>query len=146
MKCPRCESALIVVEYNDVELDWCPKCEGLWFDSGEMELVAAQMGNPSASASLARPAITAEKKLKCPECGKTMEKRLLGDFAPVVADVCPRCNGLWLDHGELEQVVSGQPEPAQDSSPIVEHLRGTFCAGPSSHAKTPDVGPGDARK
>lgn len=145
MRCPRCNSVLIVVEYHDIELDWCPQCEGLWFDSGEMELVAAQMRGAGVVTMPWRKAGTNEKKLKCPECRKTMEKRLVGDLSPVVADVCPRCNGLWLDHGELEQIVSQRGDASHASSPIIEHLRGTFSAGPKSHAKTPDV-PGDALK
>ena len=90
MNCPRCKSALIVVEYHDIELDWCPQCEGLWFDSGEMELVSAQMRGAGVVTMPSRKADTNEKKLKCPECRTTMDKRLLGDSSPVVADVCPR--------------------------------------------------------
>ena len=41
MQCPRCKSDLIVVEFDDIELDSCPECGGLWFDRGEMEPDAA---------------------------------------------------------------------------------------------------------
>ncbi|TFH35149.1 MAG: hypothetical protein E4G93_04215 [Dehalococcoidia bacterium] len=146
MKCPRCKSDLIVVEYHDIELDWCPSCEGLWFDSGEMELVAAQMGGCASTTDSTRKAHTDEERLKCPECNKKMDKRLLGDIVPVIADVCPVCDGLWLDRGELEQVVDQQQDPAAAVNPVIEHLRDTFRAAPDNHAKAPEGQSRQARK
>ena len=126
MLCPRCHTDLIVVEYHDIELDYCPACEGLWFDHGEMELVASEMGSPIDGALHRRPADTNEEKLKCPECQKTMDKRLLGTSDPVVTDVCRLCGGLWLDHGELEQVVRQYRDTAD--GPVIKYLRDTFRA------------------
>jgi len=144
MKCPLCKSPLIVVEYHDIELDWCPGCEGLWFDSGEMELVTAQMRGTATVLMPQRKADTSEKRLRCPECNKTMEKRLLGDAQTVIADVCPTCGGLWLDHGELEQIVSAGGA-ARDASPVIDHLRGTFSKV-GGNAPRPEHSTGDARK
>ena len=144
MKCPRCKSLLIVVEFHDIELDWCPACEGLWFDSGEMELVTATMRGTAAALMPQRKADTPEKRLRCPECNKTMEKRLLGDAQPVVADVCPACGGLWLDRGELEQLVSAGGA-ARDASPIINHLRGAF-SNVGANAPDREHNTGEARK
>jgi len=144
MNCPRCKSPLIVVEYHDIELDWCPSCEGLWFDSGEMELVAAQMSGASASPLSWQKADTDEQRLKCPECNRKMEKRSPGGEQPVIADVCRTCGGLWLDRGELEQIVRGAAGP-EAGSPVFTHLRDTFSHQGSSGA-TPDTTAGDARK
>ena len=38
-KCPRCQSPLVEREFQNVKLDACEKCKGVWFDSGELELV-----------------------------------------------------------------------------------------------------------
>ena len=144
MKCPRCKSLLIVVEFQEIELDWCPACEGLWFDSGEMELVTAQMRGNAAVVVPRQKADTAEKRLKCPECNRTMVKRLLGDAEPVVADVCRACGGLWLDHGELEQIV-GIGGAARNASPVIEHLRETFSIL-GGNALSPEHRTGDAQE
>jgi len=128
---------MIVVEYHDIELDWCPECEGLWFDRGEMELVAAQARGSTSAPVPERKADTREKRLKCPECNKTMDKRLLGDEQPVIADVCPLCGGLWLDHGELEMIVSRHDSSGQ-AGPIIGHLQETFVQSEHGHAATPD--------
>ena len=146
MNCPRCKALLVVVEFHNIELDWCPACEGLWFDSGEMELVTARMRGATAGAVAQRKADTNEGRLRCPECGKTMEKRLLGEASPVIADVCGLCGGLWLDHGELEQVVSQPGDSSVDANPVINHLRGTFHGGAKGHATAPEGDSGDARK
>ncbi len=146
MICPRCHSDLIVVEYHDIELDYCPACEGLWFDSGEMEVVATRMGASTSDLVPKRKADTREARLKCPECHKAMDKRLLGVSDPVIADVCPLCEGLWLDHGELERVVSGSAAATEVDTPVVEHLRDTFLMQSKRNAGTPDDSAGDARK
>jgi Zn-finger nucleic acid-binding protein len=36
MKCPRCKRALIGIECEAIEVDYCPDC-GLWLDSFEID-------------------------------------------------------------------------------------------------------------
>ena len=42
MKCPKCGGDLQEREYNDVKIDACSDCGGVWLDAGELELVAHQ--------------------------------------------------------------------------------------------------------
>ena len=44
MKCPACDTPLVVVEREEIELDWCAACRGLWFDEGELELLGEKAG------------------------------------------------------------------------------------------------------
>jgi hypothetical protein len=37
MNCPRCGDALKEDDYEDIIIDTCEKCGGVWFDSGELE-------------------------------------------------------------------------------------------------------------
>lgn len=39
LKCPRCSTPLVEREFQNVKLDACPKCKGVWFDAGELEMV-----------------------------------------------------------------------------------------------------------
>lgn len=39
MKCPNCEELLIMTERQGVEIDYCPKCRGVWLDKGEMDKI-----------------------------------------------------------------------------------------------------------
>jgi uncharacterized protein len=39
IKCPRCGTPLAERQFQTVKLDACPKCKGVWFDAGELEMV-----------------------------------------------------------------------------------------------------------
>ena len=39
MICPVCHKSMLDIEYNNIELDYCEKCRGVWFDAGELELL-----------------------------------------------------------------------------------------------------------
>ncbi len=38
MKCPTCpDTALVMADRQGVEIDYCPKCRGVWLDRGELD-------------------------------------------------------------------------------------------------------------
>jgi len=37
MKCPRCDGSLFETKVEEVTIDTCDKCGGVWLDSGELE-------------------------------------------------------------------------------------------------------------
>lgn len=37
IKCPRCDGSLKEIKLEDVLIDMCDKCAGVWLDSGELE-------------------------------------------------------------------------------------------------------------
>lgn len=39
MKCPSCDELLIMAERQGVEIDYCPKCRGVWLDKGELDKI-----------------------------------------------------------------------------------------------------------
>ncbi|MEA1941357.1 MAG: zf-TFIIB domain-containing protein [Pseudomonadota bacterium] len=39
MKCPVDEETLVMTERNGVEIDYCPKCRGVWLDRGELDKI-----------------------------------------------------------------------------------------------------------
>ena len=39
MKCPRCDGSLNESKFEEVSIDICDKCGGVWLDSGELEQV-----------------------------------------------------------------------------------------------------------
>jgi len=111
MKCPACNNLMIVVEHERIELDYCPQCSGVWFDSGELELLLDSMQVDQSMLSidtiLTAPVVDShEKKRKCPICRKKMKKATIGHQPEVLIDVCQRGDGLWFDAGEVGQVVS----------------------------------------
>ena len=111
MKCPACSNLMIVVEHENIELDYCVNCMGVWFDSGELELLLETMQLEGTSLSLdniltSPEAKSAEKKRKCPICGKKMKKATVGREPEVLIDACIQGDGLWFDSGEVGQIVT----------------------------------------
>jgi uncharacterized protein len=39
MKCPVCDVDLLLAERQGVEIDYCPKCRGVWLDRGELDIL-----------------------------------------------------------------------------------------------------------
>jgi len=39
MKCPNCDETLVMTERKGVEIDYCPKCRGVWLDKGELDKI-----------------------------------------------------------------------------------------------------------
>ena len=110
MLCPVCESAMIVVEYHNVELDFCHSCRGVWFDSGELELMLESHGLGQAKTFLdgilsAQESASPEKKRKCPLCGHKMKKTAIGEQPEILIDMCRDEHGLWFDGGEVTQLM-----------------------------------------
>lgn len=106
MDCPVCKDAMIILELEGVEVDYCPSCSGLWLDAGELELLLGGDGEKI----LLEDATTSEAKRRCPICLKKMDKKLLGTNK-VLIDACNRGHGLWFDAGELEMTITGESGP-----------------------------------
>ncbi|MEE9491523.1 MAG: zf-TFIIB domain-containing protein [Dehalococcoidia bacterium] len=123
MKCPACSNLMIVVEHENIELDYCMDCSGVWFDAGELELLLESMELEGSSLSpdsiLTSPeAKSSEKKRKCPICRQKMKKATVGHEPEVLIDACQRGDGLWFDKGEVIQLItqlSDKPSQVTDS-------------------------------
>ena len=137
MICPVCKCDMVVVEYHNIELDYCTECKGVWFDSGELELLLESHGLEETKSFLdnviiSPEAISSEKKRKCPICGRKMRKTAIGEQPQVLIDVCDDEHGLWFDGGEVTQVLrhlTGEHSPKQDSrEQVISFLEEVFEA------------------
>ncbi|RBI73574.1 hypothetical protein DQW77_08735 [Roseovarius sp. TE539] len=44
MQCPIDGSELVMTERTGVEIDYCPKCRGVWLDRGELDKIIERSG------------------------------------------------------------------------------------------------------
>ena len=42
LRCPKCDGTLEVIAFENLEIDRCNKCHGVWLDSGELELLTGK--------------------------------------------------------------------------------------------------------
>jgi Zn-finger nucleic acid-binding protein len=128
--CPTCKNNMIVVEHHKIELDYCPNCQGVWFDSGELELLVhrLKLGAPEAfleSILQTTEVQSSEKKRRCPICRQKMKKTTIGEEPKILIDACQRGDGLWFDGGELTQLLK-QLVKMPSGSPGSQHHVITF--------------------
>ena len=60
--------------------------------------------------------------MRCPVCDHV--DLLMTERRGVEIDYCPSCRGVWLDRGELDEIVSraaGQPTAAQQPAAQADH-------------------------
>jgi Zn-finger nucleic acid-binding protein len=122
MICPVCKHHMIVVEYHNIELDYCNSCRGVWFDSGELELLLKSYGLEEPKTFFdgifsSQEAASLEKKRKCPLCGRKMKKTAIAGQPAILIDVCRDKHGLWFDGGEVAQLIgrlAGEQPPKRD--------------------------------
>ena len=51
MQCPACQVTLQIVDRQGIEVDYCPKCRGIWLDRGELEKLMDRSNDPGRSSS-----------------------------------------------------------------------------------------------
>jgi Zn-finger nucleic acid-binding protein len=96
-----------MVEIDDagIAVDVCPSCGGLWLDAGELERKGAKLPPGGVDYGGDR---------RCPRCDRRMRVR---PSKVAELDVCPKCNGMFLDAGEIELLVDRPPLPTQVVAP-----------------------------
>ena len=55
MLCPVCQTDLHMTERQGVEIDYCPKCRGVWLDRGELDKIIERSAQEVASARAPPP-------------------------------------------------------------------------------------------
>ncbi len=106
MDCPVCANAMITLELDEVEIDYCTDCGGIWLDAGELEeLLGEAEKTAQLLASFKADPNNTEKPRKCPICDKKMQKIIVGQSKPtLLIDKCAKGDGLWFDNGELHDI------------------------------------------
>lgn len=74
-----------------IERDW--QMNGVFKMAGKSNTKASKVGK-------------GEKEIECPRCWVKMAKQEVKRIGPnIIIDVCPKCNGIWLDKGELKKLL-----------------------------------------
>jgi Zn-finger nucleic acid-binding protein len=107
---------MVAFELDGVEIDRCVACHGTWLDHGELQLIARLAGAASGSLTLALNEAKGLRggRRRCPRCIRKLDTVAVGSPAPLEIDRCPGGCGLWLDDGEMHQLIArfDEGEPA----------------------------------
>lgn len=104
-QCPGCGGALTATRSQDLTVDRCENCGGIWLDESELNTLATGMAG-----DIEYCTIDGEQHddrfttRQCPGCtGQDMCKVGLLCYTDIVFDYCPACHGFYLDQGEIQQ-------------------------------------------
>jgi Zn-finger nucleic acid-binding protein len=90
------------VTYQDITIDRCTHCQGLWFDGDEAQQLRKIEGSETldkGKSALGRKYDSVED-INCPRCGRTMEKSFLWKQTHIWYEIC-REHGIFMDAGEF---------------------------------------------
>jgi len=128
---------MIVMEYNQIEIDYCTSCKGVWFDGVELDLLMKSLNiserNLLLENLLKSPDVkSADLTRKCPICGRHMKLTNVGKEKEIIIDVCKKGDGLWFDGGELNQLIqqeiAGRQNASDQSTAVYDFLADVFKA------------------
>ena len=55
MRCPNDNETLVMADRNGVEIDYCPKCRGVWLDRGELDKIIERAGAAAPAVAMPQP-------------------------------------------------------------------------------------------
>ncbi len=111
MKCPKCpHGKLEVVTVDEVEVDRCAECRGIWFDQAELgELLDKERDKVTPLLGGEDEAGFDYERGSCPRDGKQLLRVKSVRNPAITLDHCSACRGIWLDSGEFQRIKDAQP-------------------------------------
>ncbi len=109
MKCPLCKKSLEEAIFYGVEIDYCPKCLGLWFEEEELRWAKDERDKDLNWVDIdlwekeTSFKISPSQKF-CPSCRFSLYTVTYGD-SKIKVDLCNLCRGIWLDRGEFKKII-----------------------------------------
>jgi Zn-finger nucleic acid-binding protein len=122
MNCPACKNPMVILELNQVEIDYCSECKGIWLDNGELDLIFSSSDRKEISKSFSIKNDFDETKRRCPNCKKKMDK-VEFENTGIIIDKCIDEHGVWFDSGELKSILKTAEE---QNSRIIDMLKEIF--------------------
>jgi Zn-finger nucleic acid-binding protein len=101
MKCPKCNNSDLKenkVKGRNLQVDLCRDCQGIWFDRNELEALLKISVKTIKIPSQART-----QPFQCPRCRQPLYA-FSYPHTMVIVDMCPQCEGIWLDANEFKEI------------------------------------------
>ncbi len=130
MKCPKCKDFQLKekkLKGQDVYIDQCPCCKGIWFDGKELETV---LNVPEIKIKVHSNA-QEQQGASCPRCDLPLYA-FCYPLTMVVIDMCKKCEGIWLDDKEFKEI-----RLVKDTIKNLEQLKKKITCPKCGHEQKP---------
>jgi uncharacterized protein len=75
MKCPVCaDTDLLMAERQGVEIDYCPKCRGIWLDRGELDKIIERSASEYGPARAPQEPLRSEPSREDRDAGRSDDR------------------------------------------------------------------------
>ncbi|MEM7366248.1 MAG: zf-TFIIB domain-containing protein [Pseudomonadota bacterium] len=103
MQCPKCAANMEVIMFNDIEIDRCESCHGLWFDHLEQDDLRKLEGAEDIDIGdeFLGARFNQQKDVECPRCHIPMNHVIQSDPFEIKFELCSNCRGTYFDAGEF---------------------------------------------
>jgi len=110
MKCVDCSGQLKQVDYNNIRIEECSSCGGIWFDRGELDKAKNQTDEDlrwldfDPFGEEANQFLVDADDKTCPRCSAKMDS-LFYEESQVIINKCLVCHGIWVPNGQFRKIV-----------------------------------------
>lgn len=131
LSCPHCSEDLVPIHIGGIEVDYCENgCKGIWFDEGELkrirELPEDSEGFKEIQGQFVpkeRAEALKEEAKMCPRCNVALYRYNWDMKSNIFLDSCEKCNGLWVDGGEMKGMADYLKSMAAKEVPNEEEIK-----------------------
>ncbi len=130
IECLKCQQPMLTEETKEnLVIDVCTTCNGIWLDGGELGLAGWQNGLPKADS-------VQSSRLTCPRCEIELKALTYNvNNAAVQIEQCPECAGIWVDGRTELNALQQMPKKVEAVTAAKGNSTKMACAGCSADIK-----------
>lgn len=124
MKCPRDGEELVTKLYEGqgrFHVEICPKCHGVWFDKGELNLVLPEL-TIRIEGMKWKPAPVQHAVVISPKSGAACEALQLDVARDLIVDRDPTSGGFWVDGDQMDRLKEFAKSACQETRDHVDFI------------------------
>jgi len=113
IRCSSCKTAFVRGMIDEYLVDYCETCRGLLVarrDFAELVRRRRAWAQSQSVPPVHTDSTELRRRLNCPKCGIQMTTDWYYGPGNVVMDRCVACDVVWLDYGELQQIIDAPGE------------------------------------
>ena len=110
MECPNDKEYLEKILFHNVEVEYCPRCLGIWLDKDEFRHAKddkdKELNWVDVDLWRDKSRFRVSRGLKHCPVDRSLLQEVKYDESKTKVDFCKMCEGVWLDRGEFKQLIN----------------------------------------
>ena len=126
LKCPDCYELMNLYSCQNVVIDKCSSCQGIWFDHKEFGVFKRTLDSHTLSRveiNFKPPQLDSISLSTCPRCEVILDDKNYSYKSGVKFKTCHNCNGIWLPLYDTLSLI----ELVKVGQKIAPHVKGVVA-------------------